>query len=129
VLRQLVSKLRLEGDVDVHRLAAGLDGCSGADLTALAHNAQLAAVHRLLDAPRPAPRPAPSGGGRDEGNDGGGGGEGGAAVAWEDLERAAAELRPSLSPGERAKYEQINRSFSQVAPEKRQSGTATARHA
>ena len=113
MLRKLVSKLRLEGDVDVERLAASLAGCSPADLTALAHNAQLAAVHRLLDAPAAA---APAGlAMADSAGCGAGGDGGGVAVAWGDLERAAAELRPSLSPAERAKYDSINRTFSQVA--------------
>jgi hypothetical protein len=100
VLRRLGRRLRVEAGVEVGRAAAGLEGCTGADLQALAHDAQLKAVHRLLDSPPPA---GP-----------GGGPGGGAVVSWGDLERAAAELRPSLSGAERAKYEAINRAFSQA---------------
>ncbi|XP_062012327.1 peroxisomal ATPase PEX1 isoform X1 [Rosa rugosa] len=49
ILRVLSKKLPLDGDVDLSAIADMTEGYSGADLQALLSDAQLAAVHEILD--------------------------------------------------------------------------------
>jgi SpoVK/Ycf46/Vps4 family AAA+-type ATPase len=51
ILKALTRKLDLAGELDLTRLAAMTSGFSGADLQSLVSNAQLEAIHDILDSP------------------------------------------------------------------------------
>jgi peroxin-1 len=53
VLRALASRLPLEEGIELADVAHACEGFSGADLGALLADAQLAAVHELLDSTTP----------------------------------------------------------------------------
>ena len=98
ILRALARSLRLSADVDFASLAAATEGLSGADLRALLSDAQLAAVHSLLDDKVAGRGGAPGGKVRKA--------KKGAeqvlpAVSMQQLVEAAENLRPSVSAAER----------------------------
>jgi peroxin-1 len=56
ILQALTRKLELGSEFDLSRLAAKTAGFSGADLQSLISNAQLEAIHDVLDVPDTDPR-------------------------------------------------------------------------
>ena len=91
ILTRLVEHVALAPDVDLHLVARRLESCSGADLQALVYNAQVLAVHDALALLEASQEPGEKAGEM----------ESRAVVTHEHIERAMADLRPSLTMAER----------------------------
>lgn len=110
ILSKLLVKMVASPDIDVAPLAAKTHGFSGADLQALLYNAQLHVVHDALDRMGPGVQSV--------------GGEGVRGVETEatpgmrmqDIEKAIAETRASLSEKERVRLEKIYAEFGPREP-------------
>jgi len=120
ILAAVCRRMRLAPDADLAAAAAAAPaGCSGADLQALAYNAQLLAVHDALGE-------SASGAARVAGGNGasgaGGDARGGVAVGAAHFARAARELRPSLSVAERARYDRVYRQMARTSAAEEEGG-------
>ncbi|KAK9829370.1 hypothetical protein WJX72_005440 [[Myrmecia] bisecta] len=87
---------------ELRKVATAADGFTGADLSALLSEAQLAAVHQALDTPDLEARPVGAGGTATPGAP---------VVSAEHVRGAAGKARPSVPPVEKARLEAIYARF------------------
>ena len=103
ILKAVSRKMNLDPKVDLRDISRRAEGYTGADLQALLYNAQIEAVHDVIDAGR-----------RDDRR------EGAPVVTMDHVERSYATTRPSLSKKEIARLEGIYEAFGSHGKERKE---------